>query len=88
MCGESRMHGDNGGNGETQVMLCALFLPTDTPLAYWGTITSGAQCCTARELAEDAGIYARPRALNCLDCVILRTRAGTGAMGDRRFSPL
>src|SRR5262245_42878134 len=31
VCGESRMHGDNGGDGETQVMLCALFLPTDIP---------------------------------------------------------
>jgi hypothetical protein len=30
VCGESRMHGDNGGDGETQVMLCALSLPTDT----------------------------------------------------------
>jgi hypothetical protein len=36
VCGESRMHGDNGGDGETQVMLCALSLPTDE--VYKGVI--------------------------------------------------
>ena len=28
-CGESRMHGDNGGDGKTQVTPCALSLPTN-----------------------------------------------------------
>jgi hypothetical protein len=28
VCGERRTHGHNGGDGETQVMLCALSLPT------------------------------------------------------------
>jgi hypothetical protein len=38
VCDESRMHGGNGGDGETQVKLCALCLPTlkmaDYPKAH------------------------------------------------------
>jgi hypothetical protein len=30
VCGESRTHGDNGGDGKTQVKLCVLSLPIES----------------------------------------------------------
>lgn len=42
-CGASRMHGDHRGDGETQVMLCALSLPTDTSIAPGTSYTRRSQ---------------------------------------------